>query len=454
MALTAIGKSDLSTGMTDKESRIKGQPQQEEEKESSANLGKEQKQEEKVERFSLPAFDTSVDTRKVKKAAVQQEDAADKDESAEQRNSEDNPVDVTADNTTSTTLAMMNSSSQDPILLSRWVELAKSSASQTGDEPLSGSTAADGVEASVVTGGKTEVKTALFASLVGSESASEVESGVEPKEIGQQRLQTALLSRGISLSTVMEQTNSGKASVENLKASTESAKASVETLKASTESAKASVESIKTSTETRTQAVVTQSGSTTGNNLLSMAKTELSLSSTAATAPLISTADTSSTSMATSAVQLPVNSTQGHEWSPLKLSSSQSHWGQQLVDTLKERVEMQYSQSIKQAHIRLDPPELGKLDLTVRIDGDKLSVQLNASNPVVRDALLQSSDRLRTSLATEHSGGVEVNVGQGDSQRQQQGAKDEEAILAGRRNLMNSESDSAVVDMTGLNALV
>lgn len=115
---------------------------------------------------------------------------------------------------------------------------------------------------------------------------------------------------------------------------------------------------------------------------------------------------------------------------------------------------MQYSQSIKQAHIRLDPPELGKLDLTVRIDGDKLSVQLNASNPVVRDALLQSSDRLRTSLATEHSGGVEVNVGQGDSHRQQQGAKDEETILAGRRNLMDSESDAAIVDMTGLNALV
>ena len=114
---------------------------------------------------------------------------------------------------------------------------------------------------------------------------------------------------------------------------------------------------------------------------------------------------------------------------------------------------MQSSQNIKQAHIRLDPPDLGKLELTVRIDGDKLSVQLNASNPAVRDALMQSSERLRMNLSTQHSGGVEVNVGQGDSQRQQQDAQ-EETILAGRRNLMESESDAAVAEMAGLNTLV
>jgi Flagellar hook-length control protein len=440
MALTGVGKSDLSTVVTDKEPRIKGQHRQEEEKENSANVGKEQRQEEKAEPFSLQLPAATAGTNKVKKAAMQQEETSGKDELAEQRDGEEKPVAAVADTATpSETQALINASSQDPILLSRWAELAKSSAAQTGGEALSGnerSTAADGIEATEVTGSKKETKPTLFASLTGSEAASEPESGAVSKETGQQRLQTALLSRGISLSSVMEQANSAKASTESVKAS-----------------AKASTESIKTSTEARTQAVLTQNGSTTGSNLLSMAKAELSLSSTTATTSPISTADASS-SVTSSAVQLPVSTTQGHEWSQLKLSSTQSHWGQQLVDTLKERVEMQYSQSIKQAHIRLDPPELGKLDLTVRIDGDKLSVQLNASNPVVRDALLQSSDRLRTALTTEHSGGVEVNVGQGDSQRQQQGTKDEETILAGRRDLMDSGSDSAVVDVTGLNALV
>lgn len=149
----------------------------------------------------------------------------------------------------------------------------------------------------------------------------------------------------------------------------------------------------------------------------------------------------------------PVAATRGHEWSALKLDSAPSQWGQQLLDTLKERVEMQVNQNIKQAHIRLDPPELGKLELTVRVEGDRLSVQLNASNPALRDALLQSSERLRMSLSTQHSGGVDVNVGQGDRQREQASADEELPILAGRRQRLATVTP-VNPDPVGLNALV
>ena len=427
MALTVIGKSDLSTAVTtDKEPRIKGQSRpQEEEKESTTKSGKEQpKQEEKVDHFSLQL--TAMNTgsaHKVKKVPSSQDDTTEKAESAKEDGSESKAVTATDDTTIPPeTLAVLNAASQDPVVLSRWAELARSSASSAASPSVSADTSSkagdDGVSTATASG-KKEMTPVMLASLAGGESPLEPEKAVALKESSQQRLQAALLSRGVSLSSAIEQASSAKSGA-----------------------------------EVRTQSVAAQNLVANTASTLSMTKTELALASTTGTTPQISSPDAGSSPVTSSAIPLPASSTQGHEWSPLKLSSTQSHWGQQLVDTLKERVEMQYSQSIKQAHIRLDPPELGKLDLTVRIDGDKLSVQLNASNPVVRDALLQSSDRLRTSLATEHSGGVEVNVGQGDSQRQQQGAKDEETILAGRRNLMDSESDAAIVDMTGLNALV
>ncbi|MFM5847200.1 flagellar hook-length control protein FliK [Aeromonas veronii] len=120
-----------------------------------------------------------------------------------------------------------------------------------------------------------------------------------------------------------------------------------------------------------------------------------------------------------------------YQWAPVRLPDNQSQWGQQLVSLLQDKVELQVNQQVKQAHIRLDPPELGRLELTVKLDGDRLNVQLNVTNPAVRDAMIQSMERLRMSLAPHHAGGVEVNVGQGGEQGQQERWQ-QEKILAGR----------------------
>ncbi|ENY71394.1 flagellar hook-length control protein FliK [Aeromonas diversa] len=125
------------------------------------------------------------------------------------------------------------------------------------------------------------------------------------------------------------------------------------------------------------------------------------------------------------------------QWAPLRLADPQVQWGQQLVAALKDKVELQVGQQIKQAHIRLDPPELGRLELHVRMDGDRVTVQLNAANPAVRDALIQSMERLRSALMPHHAGGVEVNVGQGGAGQQEQAPRDQ--VLAGRRALMEEE---------------
>ncbi|WP_421201420.1 flagellar hook-length control protein FliK [Aeromonas enteropelogenes] len=152
-------------------------------------------------------------------------------------------------------------------------------------------------------------------------------------------------------------------------------------------------------------------------------------------------------------VPLPVSKPAEYQWAPVRLADNPASWGQQLVDVLRDKVELQVNQQVKQAHIRLDPPELGRLELTVRVDGDRLNVQLNVTNPAVRDALIQSMERLRMSLAPHHAGGVEVNVGQGERQSQQE-TWQQQQIMAGRRQWQEElePADGAIRDW--LNTLV
>ncbi|MEE1953141.1 flagellar hook-length control protein FliK [Aeromonas sp. 94A] len=142
-----------------------------------------------------------------------------------------------------------------------------------------------------------------------------------------------------------------------------------------------------------------------------------------------------------------------YQWAPVRLSDNQSQWGQLLVSLLQDKVELQVNQQVKQAHIRLDPPELGRLELTVKLDGDRLNVQLNVTNPAVRDAMIQSMERLRMSLAPHHAGGVEVNVGQGGEQGQQERWQ-QEKILAGRRQLQDDPDSQWDTVHDWLNTLV
>ncbi|MEG0009497.1 MAG: flagellar hook-length control protein FliK [Aeromonas sp.] len=143
-----------------------------------------------------------------------------------------------------------------------------------------------------------------------------------------------------------------------------------------------------------------------------------------------------------------------YQWAPARLADSPAQWGQQLVDVLKDKVELQVNQSIKQAHIRLDPPELGRLELTVRVEGDRLNVQLNVTNPAVREALIQSMERLRMSLAPHHAGGVEVNVGQGGEQERGERWQQQDKILAGRRQWGEDTAASDGPAQEWLNTLV
>ncbi|WP_115719431.1 flagellar hook-length control protein FliK [Gallaecimonas mangrovi] len=120
------------------------------------------------------------------------------------------------------------------------------------------------------------------------------------------------------------------------------------------------------------------------------------------------------------------------EWAPVKLTASHAgsnpQWANDLAAALGDRLHLQMNQQIKEARVRLDPPELGRVDMTVRLDGDKLSVHLQASQPQVRDMLHQQLDRLRLDLAHHHGAQVEVSVGQDRGQGQH--GRDQEQLAA------------------------
>ena len=125
---------------------------------------------------------------------------------------------------------------------------------------------------------------------------------------------------------------------------------------------------------------------------------------------------------------------QGAEWAAVRVDTSSGRWGEQMMQVLQDRVTLQAQQNLQEAKIRLDPPELGKLDLLVRVEGDRLSVQINANTAATREALMQVSERLRTELQEQNFVHVDVNVGsdQGQERQAHDGAPEEANIFAAR----------------------
>ncbi|EKO3383203.1 flagellar hook-length control protein FliK [Vibrio fluvialis] len=115
------------------------------------------------------------------------------------------------------------------------------------------------------------------------------------------------------------------------------------------------------------------------------------------------------------------------EWASVRIDTQAGKWGEQMLQVLHDRVTLQAQQNLQEAKIRLDPPDLGKLDLVVRVEGDRLSVQINANAAATREALMQVSDRLRAELQSQNFVHVDVNVGSDQGSQRQSSSHDDAA---------------------------
>ncbi|MFC3853352.1 flagellar hook-length control protein FliK [Salinispirillum marinum] len=94
----------------------------------------------------------------------------------------------------------------------------------------------------------------------------------------------------------------------------------------------------------------------------------------------------------------------------------------EVTHRLSERLVLMVSRDIQQATIRLDPPELGKMDIQIKTNGDQVQVQVVTQQPMVRDLLEQQAFRLREMLEQQGFAKVDVNVSD-QSQRDHEQAR-------------------------------
>lgn len=113
----------------------------------------------------------------------------------------------------------------------------------------------------------------------------------------------------------------------------------------------------------------------------------------------------------------------------LKLQAPEAKWGEQMLHALRENVDLQIQQKLQNATIRLDPPELGSMEILLSHESGRLNVHLSAANADVARLLQQTSDRLRQELVGQHF--VQVNVQVGADGGGQQGQPRQRPLLAG-----------------------
>ncbi|MDN3682640.1 flagellar hook-length control protein FliK [Vibrio tapetis subsp. quintayensis] len=89
-------------------------------------------------------------------------------------------------------------------------------------------------------------------------------------------------------------------------------------------------------------------------------------------------------------------------------------------EQLAERVQMMLSKNLKNIDIRLDPPELGRMQIRMTMNNDVASVQFTVANQQTRDIVEQAMPRLREMLAQQGLQLADTSVQQQNAGQQQQ----------------------------------
>ncbi|MEE4070232.1 flagellar hook-length control protein FliK [Pseudomonas viridiflava] len=123
------------------------------------------------------------------------------------------------------------------------------------------------------------------------------------------------------------------------------------------------------------------------------------------------------------------------------LAMHQSGWTEGVVD----RVMYLSSQNLKSAEIKLEPAELGRLDIRVNMAPDQQTqVTFMSAHVGVREALESQMSRLRDSFSQQGLGQVDVNVSdQSQQQAQQQAQEQASRAQRGGRSGGTGSGDSA-----------
>lgn len=110
------------------------------------------------------------------------------------------------------------------------------------------------------------------------------------------------------------------------------------------------------------------------------------------------------------------------KFSTLEIPSGedQSRWIRQLESALGERLQWQVSNRVQQVRIRLDPPEMGKIDIAMQLENGRVQLSIQASHGEVFRALQQISHELRQNLIEQNFPQVNVQIFSQSGQQQRE----------------------------------
>ena len=123
----------------------------------------------------------------------------------------------------------------------------------------------------------------------------------------------------------------------------------------------------------------------------------------------------------------------------------QAEWG----DKVMGKLSFLTARNMQVAEIHLTPPDMGPMEVKVRMQNEQANITVHAANPVVREQLEQNSHRLRDMLGEQ---GVELGqFDVSDQAGQQAGSQDDEAgegggTGQGNGTLANGESDESLAE--------
>lgn len=119
-------------------------------------------------------------------------------------------------------------------------------------------------------------------------------------------------------------------------------------------------------------------------------------------------------------------------WKSESLGSQATQWGQKLLTMLSDKVQLQVGQQLQRAHIRLDPPQLGSIDISISIDQERTTIHLSTQHGQIRDALSQQLEQLRQNLMAKLGQEVQVQVDIHHQKQQQQAFSAQPQAIAGQ----------------------
>ncbi len=119
---------------------------------------------------------------------------------------------------------------------------------------------------------------------------------------------------------------------------------------------------------------------------------------------------------------------------------------EQLADRMQQRVMLMVGQKLQQAFIRLDPPELGKLEIQIQKQDERVQLVVVAQTPQARELIEQNLPRLKELLAQQGMDLTDFDAR--DSEQQQHDSTNAELQLGDENEVVDEiiQISTALVD--------